>query len=669
MDSGEKITIIIACYNVENYLSRCFDSILGQTYANVEVIAVDDCSTDGTKNIIKKYVKRYKNFNAIYNSENRGQGYSRNVAIDSVKTKYIAFVDSDDWVEPNFLEELHTTIKIDGNDLAVCDIFVKHDNAAADHRVTMYDTKPDRFGLINVGLAASSCNKLYKTELFNNLRYPENLANDDIQVIIAILYNYKAGYTKNTYYNYYQRRGSTQNGNITHKRLDVFKSIEFLKSNIKGKVDNKTWDAIVWHQVIIVLMVVVPKAKSILYRKRLIEDFCALAEDNNIDIINNHGLAHFRALGQLNRVYGYGVKFFIKRRLYLLCSIFMSFYNFCLNHKSFIKTFARILHAPIVLVRDPVGFMNKLRAYIFPKNVIKHSLTLQDLINAAKQNSKLNHQNPVTVVIPNYNYEKFLIERLYSILYQTHKIGEILILDDNSTDNSVELANKIKASIDRYIEVRLINNIKNQGTFKQWKKGFNQASNGYVWIAEADDYSHRDFLTSVMRPYDDNSDIVMSYADTGFIDAGGLFIESAKRHIDYQKSGHWDKDYVIDGVEEIRKFTYLNNTIANVSSVVFRKDESIDYEKLFLESADYKQAGDWVFYTNYSFYGDIAYVNKTLNYYRMHGSNVSASTKAKIHLTEILKIYKMIDDRLGLTKEQRRKQVERIELLKKAWNI
>ena len=353
----------------------------------------------------------------------------------------------------------------------------------------------------------------------------------------------------------------------------------------------------------------------------------------------------------------------------MLCSLYMSFYTFYLNHKTFIKRAAKLSRAPITFVKDPVGFTHKLKARIFPKNVIKKSLTISDLVGAARQNSKLSQDSPVTVVIPNYNYEKFLIQRLYSILYQTHKIGEILILDDNSTDNSVELAAKIKDSIDKYIEVRLINNVQNQGTFKQWKKGFNQARHDYVWIAEADDYSHKDFLASVMKTYENNSDIVMSYVDTGFIDANGVFIESAKRHIDYQRSGHWDKDYVINGVEEIKKYTYLNNTIANVSSVVFQKSKSIDYDKLFLDSANYKQAGDWVFYTNYSFYGDIAYVNRTLNYYRMHGSNVSASTKAKIHLEEILKIYEMIDKRVGLTFKQKKLQEERIKLLKKAWNV
>lgn len=667
--SNEGVTVVVACYNVESYLARCFDSILNQTYPDLEVIAIDDCSTDNTKEIIKEYEKRHKNFKAIYNEHNRGQGYSRNEGIAATKTKYIAFVDSDDWIGDNFIQELYKTLTSSNADLAICDIFVKHDHPAADHRVTMYEPKPNRFGFINCGLAASSCNKLYKTELFDSFQYPENVANDDIQVILAIMYKYNAAYTDKTYYNYYQRPGSTQNGQVTSKRLDVFKSVEFLKDNIGGRVDAKTWDAILWHQVIIVFLVVLPKARGVVYRRKLIKEFCRLAEKQDININNNQGFANYTEQSRLNKIYGKGIKYLLKFRLYLLCSVFMSVYNFYLNHKNGVKLFIKILRLPITFVRDPRGFLNRVKSIILQKNVIKPNLDMKNLVAEAKRQHKLRSVDQVSVVIPNYNYENFLIQRVYSILRQTKKIGEILILDDNSTDGSVELAQKIKESIGKYVPIRLINNKQNQGTFRQWKKGFKESEYEYVWIAEADDYSHKDFLVSAMKPMAKNENIVLGYVDTGFIDAKGLFIESARRHIDYQKSGHWNSDYVTSGLEEIKAYSFLNNTIANVSSAVFRKRKDIDYDRIFAESAEYRQAGDWVFYVNYILYGDIAYVNKTMNYYRMHGSNVSASTKAKDHLSEILRIYDMLDKRLQLTKKQKQMQEKRIKHLKKAWNV
>ena len=107
---NEKITIVVPCYNVENYLARCIDSLLAQTYKNIEIVMVEDCSTDGTKDIVREYELKYKNVKAIYNKENGGLGHARNVAIRSTNTKYVAFIDSDDWVEPNFAEELYKTI-------------------------------------------------------------------------------------------------------------------------------------------------------------------------------------------------------------------------------------------------------------------------------------------------------------------------------------------------------------------------------------------------------------------------------------------------------------------------------------------------------------------------------------------------------------------------------
>lgn len=669
MIDNERVTIVVACYNVEKYIAKCFDSIIRQTYPNLEIIAVEDHSTDGTKKIIQKYEKKYKNFRAIYNERNRGQGYSRNIGIAATKTKYIAFVDSDDWVEDNFLQELYRALVDKNADLAMCDIFVRHDNTSGDHRVTMYNSKPNKLGFINTGLAASSCNKLFKTELFREFQYPENVANDDIQVILAIMYKYKSAYTNKTYYNYYQRQGSTQNSQVTRKRLDVFKSLEFLKSNVGKKIDNKTWDAIAWHQVIIVFLVVLPKAEGMFHRRRLIKDFCRLAKEHNINIIDNKGFANYIEQGTLNRLYGRGIKHMLRLKLYLLCSIYMSVYSFYLSHKRGIKLLVKLLRSPIKLVKDPKGFFNKLRSMVFRKNVIKSDIDIDSLVSEAKKQHKLKEKDLVSVVIPNYNYENFLLQRVYSILHQTRKVGEILILDDNSTDGSIKLAQKIKKAVSKYVTIRLINNTQNQGTFRQWNKGFNEAKYEYIWIAEADDYSHKDFLSSAMKPITNNSNVILSYVDTGFIDGGGLFIESAKRHIDYQKSGHWDKDYICSGMDELMNYSFLNNIIANVSSVIFRKRQNIDYENIFTESLNYKQAGDWVFYSNYMLYGDVSYTNKTLNYYRMHGSNVSAATKAKDHMAEILKVYKMLDDKLELTKRHKQMQEKRIKHLKKAWNI
>lgn len=667
--SDKKITVVVPCYNVENYLERCLDSLLSQTFKDIEIVMIDDCSTDNTRNIIEKYEKEHRNIKAFYNEQNRRQGHARNIAIEAATTKYIAFVDSDDWLEPNFIQELHETITRTDADLAVCDIYMKHDNPAADYRVTMYDSKPDRYGLMNVGLAASSSNKLFKTEVLKPYKYPEDIINEDVSVVLAVMYKHKVAYTDKTHYNYYQRPGSTQNGEITSKRFDVFEATEILRDNVGTKIDKKTWDSIVWHQIIQLLLGVLPRATGTIHRRRLVKEFCEHAKEHDIDILHNPNLRKFIAQTRNNRIYLGSLTSLLKHRLFFFASVLMGCFIFYLRRKHKLEPLKKLARAPVLLVRDPKTFFGKLKARIFRRYVIKKNLSIDDLIAAAKKQYRLSSDYLVSVIIPNYNYERFLVQRIYSILYQTEKIGEIIILDDNSTDNSVQFAGEIKKAIGRHVPVRLINNTKNQGTFRQWEKGFAESKYEYVWIAEADDFCDSRFLESTLKPLKDSKDVVISYADTGFIYEDGLFLESVKRHIDYQESGHWDSSYVNKGIDEVKGYSYLNNTIANVSSVIFRKRADINYPELFSHSRDYKQAGDWVFYVNYMLHGDIAYIDRPLNYYRLHGNNVSSKTKASDHLNEIHKVYDMLDKKLRLTKSHKQSQRKRIKFLKKAWKI
>lgn len=667
--SDKNITVVVPCYNVENYLERCLESLLAQTHKDIEILMVDDCSTDGTKKIIQKYEKKYKNITAIYNKQNRRQGHARNIAIQAAKTEYITFVDSDDWVEPNFLHELYEALVKGDADVAVCDIYIRYDDSAADFRVKMYDPKPNRFGLINAGFAASSSNKLFKTEILKKFKYPEDIINEDVPVVLAIMYKHDVVYTDKTYYNYYQRPGSTQNGQITNKRLDAFEALEVLKTNIGSKIDKKIWDSIVWHQIIQLLLGVLPRATGVLHRKRLVKEFYERAQKYDIDIIDNSHLNEFRRASRLNKIYIGGLVKFLDNKLFLPASMLMGCYIYYLKHMKAFKPFVRVLRLIMLLIKHPRTFFSRLKTRLLRKYVIKKNLTIKNLIRAAKKQRKLPADTPVSVVIPNYNYERYLIQRIYSILYQTEKIGEILILDDNSTDDSVKLAQKIEQAIGEYVPVRLINNTQNQGVFKQWEKGFIESKYEYVWIAEADDFCNSKFLKSTLEPLNANSNVVLSYTDTGFMDEGGLFLDSVKIHIDYQESGHWDKSYINNGLDEAKTYSFLNNTIANVSSVIFRKKSDIDYPELFSHLRGYKQAGDWVFYVNYMLHGDIAYVDKVFNYYRLHGSNVSSTTKANDHLNEILKIYAMLHEKLQLTKSHKEAQKKRIKFLKKAWNI
>lgn len=103
---NEGISVIIPSYNTSQYIIKCLDSILNQTYKNLEIIVIDDCSTDDTVKIVNKYIKKHSNVKLLINENNSGAGFSRNRGIEIAKYDLISFIDSDDYVENNYHEEL-----------------------------------------------------------------------------------------------------------------------------------------------------------------------------------------------------------------------------------------------------------------------------------------------------------------------------------------------------------------------------------------------------------------------------------------------------------------------------------------------------------------------------------------------------------------------------------
>ena len=261
-----------------------------------------------------------------------------------------------------------------------------------------------------------------------------------------------------------------------------------------------------------------------------------------------------------------------------------------------------------------------------------------------------------------------MYQRIYSILYQTEKIDELIILDDCSKDNSREVIDDLVDKLKEYINIKKIYNDVNSGSaFKQWEKGFENATGDYVWIAEADDFCQKQFLKSVLKPIKEDDSIVISYADTAFIDKfGKIILPSIKPEIDILKSGHWDHDFVENGEDEIKKYAYLNCTIANVSSVIFKNG---NYKKYFTKSGKYKQAGDWLFYVNVMREGKISFINKPYNFYRVHGNNVTSLNKKQAQLNEIKKVHKEIGTMYKFSKKQQSEIEKRYKFLIRVWKL
>ena len=187
-----KISVIIPVYNVENYLKECLDSITNQTLKDMEIICIDDGSTDNSPDILKEYSKKDKRIKII-TKENGGQATARNLGIKESQGEYIAFVDSDDFIEPTMMEKLYTKAKDNNLDIAMCKI-ATYNNQTEEIKDNVWyymlgvfrDFEKDIFNHkdtkeFTCNIAVTPYNKIYKTTLLkeNNILFPEGLIFED----------------------------------------------------------------------------------------------------------------------------------------------------------------------------------------------------------------------------------------------------------------------------------------------------------------------------------------------------------------------------------------------------------------------------------------------------------------------------------------------------------
>lgn len=633
-----KISVIVSVYNTEKYIEKCLDSLLNQTYSNIEIVVINDCSTDGSLKILKKYAKKYDNMILIENKENKGLSYSRNVGLEKATGEYIGYIDSDDYVDSTYYEQMMKAIKKEKSEIAIADMkIVYEDGSFPDYVSKGCNGEVNTLNIIKNGLAASACNKLFKREIIEKYKFSEGKLNEDLAVILpSIVAAKKISYVENNNYYYVQHTGSIQNSRFSDRRFDIFYGVELTLKRIKGcKNYAKISQAIIYEQLIVLLIYVIPKEKNLIRRHHILKKYNQLSKKYNIRR-NQYFWKFLEEQGRKHAIY-YKILFKLNcNGLYILADLWMLMYDV-------------------------------LRSLLKAKNV-KTDANMDDLIEKAKEQSKLKEKVSVSVVIPNYNYKRFLYQRLYSILSQKEKINEIIILDDCSTDDSRKEIDKIVDELEKYIDIKKVYNEKNSGSaFKQWEKGFSLAKSEYVWIAEADDYCSDKLLKQLVKPVVKNRDIIISYADTAFIDTvGNYLVKSIVPEIDILNTGHWNRNYVNNGKDEFNHYTYLNCTIANVSSCIIKNN---NYSRFFKESGKFKQCGDWLLYANIMQLGDVAYSRQTLNYYRIHGSNVSSVTKKQAHMDEMKRVHGYFDEVYGLNKKQKENINKRYKVLAKAWKL
>lgn len=635
---NKKISVIVAVYNTEKYVGKCLNSLLNQTYQNLEIIVVEDGSTDNSKKVLEKYSNNDK-IKLIYNKKNSGLSYSRNIGLENATGDYIGYIDSDDYVDLDYYEKLMQAIIDNKAEIAICDMKILYEETNME--VISRCCNSEEFNIYNVvnnGLAASACNKLFKKELISKYKFAEGKVNEDIAVVIPTLVSAKKIAYANTYYYYVQRGGSIQNSGFSDKRFDIFYGVKTTLERIKDNKDYESLkDAIVYNQLVVLLLYVIPKEKNWKRRKEILKKYNELVTEYQIR--QNHIFWTFlQNCGKKHQIY---YKMLFK-------------FN-CEGHYFMSNTLISLYDLLSIILKH--------------KKVIEEKIDMNDLVVLAKNQKELPDEDiRISVIVPNYNYAKFMYQRIYSILRQNYKLYELIILDDCSKDNSKEVIDDICDNLKDYINIKSVYNTTNSGSaFKQWKKGMELAKGDYVWIAEADDYCEAKLLRTLVKPVKKDKNIMISYSDTAFIDTfGNVTLKSIKSEIDIQKSGHWNKSYINNGLDEIKNYSYLNCTIANVSSAIIKNG---NYEEYLAMSGEFKQAGDWLFYVNLISNGDIAYSNKILNYYRVHGNNVSSTMNHQKHIDEINKIHKYYLNKFELDVSHKKKMQERIDFLKKAWKL
>ena len=227
---NDLISIIVPIYNVEKYLNKCIESLVNQTYSNLEIILVDDGSPDNCPEICDRWSNLDDRIK-VFHKSNGGQGSARNLGLDNEKGDYVCFVDSDDWIELNYIERLYNTIVKNNADISICNMQefdedytpLQQTSLSNIPQILIYENE-DVFkqAYIKQNLfGAGPCNKLYKRKIFETLRFPETRMFEDSAIYLDIfnLAN-KVVLLPDYLYNYLIRKDSTMRKPLSQHFLE-----------------------------------------------------------------------------------------------------------------------------------------------------------------------------------------------------------------------------------------------------------------------------------------------------------------------------------------------------------------------------------------------------------------------------------------------------------------
>lgn len=232
----KKISFIIPVYNTKNYLTRCLDSILAQKYDNLQVVLVNDGSTDGSDEIIKEYVSKYKNFYSVQQT-NKGVGAARNAGLELANGDYICFVDSDDFIYPDFCNYMiqiigSSDVAIAGRDKYMDEIYISEKKALQVMELDSVTAMRCFFeGKYNT---RSVCGRLIRRSCVQDMRFIEGHVFEEIRYSVDLfLRANKVVVADKVLYSYRMRNGSIMSSDIEKQVRDLALSVKYIFDSVR----------------------------------------------------------------------------------------------------------------------------------------------------------------------------------------------------------------------------------------------------------------------------------------------------------------------------------------------------------------------------------------------------------------------------------------------------
>lgn len=239
---SDLISVIIPIYNVEKYLDKCVDSVIKQTHKNLEIILVDDGSSDNCPKLCDKWAKKDKRIKVIH-KENGGISDARNVGIDSAIGRYIYFLDSDDYIDEDMLENLYNDMIKNKSKISTCGFIYETENKKETYycKENYVENSEQVLKRIFQDNDISIClwDKLYQSDLFDEIRFPKGKIHEDTATLYRLIDKAKIiSHIPKAQYHYVKRQGSITNSKFDEKQLDIIFFREEIVLFIKEKYPN-----------------------------------------------------------------------------------------------------------------------------------------------------------------------------------------------------------------------------------------------------------------------------------------------------------------------------------------------------------------------------------------------------------------------------------------------